>query len=231
MLPARARGYPGFAVALRGAPTFDAFEQSALSSTFRQSLRKYRRRLERQGKVEFGWCETPDETAQLVAWIFEQKRAWAAARGIHNESLGDGRVIAFFSELATRLDLTKYPIVAFTKVDGVPVAASLNTIGSQTLEGGITTYDPAFGEFSVGSLHLYDLLRWAHARGLDYDFRPVHIDYKERWATRHTWHETRLVVLTVRGRLFEFTHLRAFAQRVGVKLRREVLRRVRSTAK
>jgi CelD/BcsL family acetyltransferase involved in cellulose biosynthesis len=231
LLPERTRGYPGFAVTLRGAPTFEAFETSALSSTFRQSLRKYRRRLERQGKVEFGWCETPEETATLVSWIFEQKRAWATARGIRNDSLNDDRVITFFSELATRLDLTKYPIVAFTKVDGRPVAASLNTVGSQTLEGGITTYDPAFGEFSVGSLHLYDLLRWAHARGLDYDFRPVHVDYKERWATRHTWHETRLVVLTLRGRLFEFTHLRAFAARLKGKMKREIQRRLRKPAK
>lgn len=231
LLPQRTRGYPGFTVELRGTPTFEAFEKSALSSSFRQALRRYRRRLEQRGKVEFGCCDTPQQTAALLSWIFAQKRAWANARGIRNDALNDDRVLGFYCELAARLDLSKRPLVAFTKVDGEPVAASLSVIGSQTLEFAVTTYDPAFSEYSVGSLHMYDLLRWTHARGLDYDIHPVHADYKERWATRRTWHETRLVVLTLRGRLFEYTHLRAFAERVSGKLKRELQRRMRHAAK
>jgi CelD/BcsL family acetyltransferase involved in cellulose biosynthesis len=226
MLPARTRGYPGYLVEVRDALTFDAFEKSALSAKLRESLRRHRRRLERHGKVEFSYSDSSEETVQLIRWIFEKKRAWASARSINNESLENDRTMAFFCELAARLDLTTHPLVAVTKLNGVPVAASLNTVGARTIEGGITTYDPAYGECGVGVLHLHDLLRWAHAHKLDFDFHPVHSDYKERWATHRTWHETQLVVLTLRGRLFELTHLRTFAQRVGAKLRREWLQRV-----
>lgn len=230
ILPARTRGYPGYWISLRDTPTFDAFEKQALSSKLRESLRRNRRRLERHGNghgnVEFRYCDDRDETVQLIEWIFEKKRAWASARGIDNEALDNDRTMAFFCELAGRLDLTTQPLVAVTKLNGTPVAASLNTVGSRMIEGGITTYDPAYGEYGVGTLHLYDLLRWAHARKLDFDFHPVHSDYKERWATHRTWHETQFVVLTLRGRLFEFKHLRTFAARVHARLRREWLRRL-----
>ncbi|MCC8392601.1 GNAT family N-acetyltransferase [Paraburkholderia sp. MMS20-SJTR3] len=231
LLPSSKRGHPGYAIGLRGFASFVEFENASLSSRFRQVLRKCRRRLEQLGPVESGWCDTPEETTRLLGWIIEQKRAWAAARSIENEYLEDDRIVAFFSRLAQRLDLSKTPLVAFLKVDGLPVAASLNMVGGQTLEGGVTTYDPAFGEYSVGSLHLYDLLKWAHARGLDFDLRPVHVDYKERWATHRSWHETRELLITARGRLVDVAHLHNYAQRGARKLLRETVRRMRPAAK
>ncbi|HTH62573.1 MAG TPA: GNAT family N-acetyltransferase [Paraburkholderia sp.] len=230
MLPAGLRGHPGYLISVCDAATFEAFEKDALSPKLRESLRRHRRRLERHGKVEFGCSETKDETVRLIEWIFDQKRAWANARSISNESLDNDRTKAFFCELAARLDLTTHPLVAVTKLNGTPVAASLNTVGLRTLEGGITTYDPAYGECGVGALHLHDLLRWVHARKLDFDFRPVHFDYKQRWATHRTWHETQLVVLTLRGRLLELTHVHTFAKAVRSKLRREWQRRMNETA-
>lgn len=230
LLPKRKRGLPGYVVGLRGFRTFDEFEKRAMPPALRRGLGRYRRRLEKYGRVESGWCETAEETIQMIRWLVEQKRSWLKARGATTEFLTDDRLITFFSELAQRLDLTKTPLTAFLKVDGVPVAGLLGMVGTWTLEGMITAYDPAFSDCSVGSLQLYDVLCWAHARGLDFDFRPVHVDYKARWATRHTWHETRLIVLSASGWLIEFAHLGEYGLRGLQKLGRRVFQLLRVKA-
>jgi CelD/BcsL family acetyltransferase involved in cellulose biosynthesis len=231
LMPRHKRGHPGYAIDMLGFPNFDEFERTAISSQTRQALRRRRRQLEKNGCVESGCCETAEETMQILKWIIEQKRAWADARGIKSEYLADERLIHFYARLVKELDLSKTPLVAFTKVGGVTVAASLNMVGAKTMEGQINTYDPAFSEYSVGSLHLYDLIKWAYLHGLDYDFRPVRVEHKERWATRHTWHETRMIYLTARGRLLELALLREYADRATRKLARETLRRIRPGAK
>jgi CelD/BcsL family acetyltransferase involved in cellulose biosynthesis len=99
------------------------------------------------------------------------------------------------------------PLVAFVKVDGVPVAASVNLVGRRSVEGCVTTYDEAFGRYSVGTLMLDFLARWSHASGRDFDMRPLFADYKARWANRETRHKTLFVFLSARGRLMEISFL------------------------
>jgi CelD/BcsL family acetyltransferase involved in cellulose biosynthesis len=130
----------------------------------------------------------------------------------------DDRVRDFFIALAQRLDLQATPLVAFVKVEGVPVAASVNLVGSKSVEYFITTYEEAFGTYSVGALLVDFMVKWSHAHGRDFDFRPLHGDYKARWANCQTWHEKRLILLGARGRLVDLPLLFAQVARVKRKL-------------
>lgn len=217
-LPARWRVMPGYSIGLRAYPAWSDF-LATRHSTLRAALRSSIKRLRRNGEVRIGWCESVDETARVLAWLFANKRQWALKRGIESRYLMDDRMRDFFIDLARKIDLSRRPLVACVQVDGQPVAASVNLVGARALEYLITTYDEAFSVYSVGNLLVEYLAQWAHANGRDFDFRPLHGDYKARWADRETRHESRLVVLNARGRLIELPLAWAQVKRVYRKAR------------
>jgi CelD/BcsL family acetyltransferase involved in cellulose biosynthesis len=223
LLPTPMRGHQGYFLDLRGLPSVEDFVRE-LSSPRRYDLRRYQKRLDAKGHTEFGWCTTAEETAQLVTWVFEQKRAWAAARGIKTDYLEDDRATEFFVRLAQRLDLANTPLVSFVKVNGTPAAAVINLVGGDTVEYAICTYDPTFKDCAVGFLMLRYLIEWSYAHGKNFDFRPVYADYKERWSTRQTWHETQLIFLNSRGHLLDLALLCTYSVRAARKLKREAIR-------
>jgi CelD/BcsL family acetyltransferase involved in cellulose biosynthesis len=134
----------------------------------------------------------------------------------------DDRVRDFFIDLAGRVDLVATPLVFFVKVNGIPVAASVNLAGPRSIEYFITTYDETYAACSVGNLLVDSIVRWAHTSGRDFDFRPFFSTYKERWSNHTTWYESHFVILTLRGRLAE-------VPLVAEQLRR-VVRKVRALA-
>lgn len=201
-LPARWRVMPGYAIGLRAYASWNDY-LATRPSTLRSALRASGRRLRREGDVRIGWCESAEDTERVLTWLFANKRQWALKRGIDSRYLMDDRVRDFFIDLARRVDLHSMPLVACIEVDGRPVAASVNLVGARAVEYLITTYDEAFGVFSVGNLLVEYIAQWAHAHGRDFDFRPLHGDYKARWADRETRHESRIIVLNARGRSIE----------------------------
>lgn len=212
-LPQRWRTMPSYSIGLRAYPAWNDF-LATRTSAFRAALRSSVKRLRREGEVEFGWCTTVAEAQSVLTWLFANKRQWALARGIESPYLMDDRVRDFFIELVRRTDPAAAPLVACVKVDGRPVAASVNLVGARSVEYFITTYNEAFGTFSVGNLLIEFIAQWAHAHGRDFDFRPLHGDYKVRWSDRQTQHESRLAVLNARGRLVELPLLWKLAARV-----------------
>lgn len=215
-LPPRWRVMPGYSIGLRAYPTWNDF-LATRHSTLRAALRSSIKRLRREGDVSFGWCDSAAETERVLTWLFANKRQWALKRGIESRYLMDDHVRDFFIGLARRIDLTSTPLVACVQVDGQPVAASVNLVGARAVEYLITTYDEAFGVYSVGNLLVEYIAQWAHAHGRDFDFRPLHGDYKVRWADRETQHESRIVVLNARGRLIELPLSWAQVKRVQRK--------------
>jgi CelD/BcsL family acetyltransferase involved in cellulose biosynthesis len=217
-LPARWRCLPGYSIRLGAFASCDDF-MATRPKSLRSNLRYCRKRLETQGKVEFGWAQSANDATAVLTWLFANKRCWAISHGLDTPYLMDDQVRDFFIELAQRIDLPANPLVAFVKVAGVPVAASVNLVGSNSFEYFITTYDAAFGAYSVGALLVEFLIRWSHANGREFDFRPLHADYKARWANCETWHERLIVMLNTRGRLVELPLLLAQTGRVKRKLR------------
>lgn len=222
-LPPRWREMAGYSIGLRAYPAWNDFIATR-HSTLRGALRSSVKRLRRQGDVSFGWCSSAHDAESVLNWLFENKRRWALARGVESRYLMDNQVRDFFVALARRSDPSSAPLVAFVKVDGRPVAASVNLVGAKAVEYFITTYDEAFKVFSVGNLLVEFIAEWAHANGRDFDFRPLHGDYKARWADRETRHESRVVLLNWRGRLVELPLLWAQLGRVYRKLSAVVMR-------
>lgn len=219
LLPTRLSDFPGYSVGLR---TFGAWDDyaSTLSQSLRRNLRRYRKGLTTLGHTEFGWCTTLDDATAVLDWLFETKRRWALARGFNTRYLMDDAVRDFFISLAAQTDLSTIPLVAFVKVDGVPVAASINLVGSRTLEYWIFTYNEAYNRYSVGNLLTEFVARWAHANSRDFDMRTMYNEYKTYWVNRETRHQTRVLVLSARGRLREIALLLFQVTRVQRRLRK-----------
>jgi len=217
-IPARWRGVDGYSIALTGFASYDAFLATRPES-LRGHLRRHARRLADRGDVQYGWCQSTADASQVLTWLFANKRCWALARGLDTPFLMDNQVRDFFIDLAGRIDLVATPLVAFVKVDGAPVAASVNLVGPRSIEYFITTYDEAYATCSVGNLLVDCIVRWAYASGRDFDFRPFFSVYKERWSNRKSRHESHFVMLTLRGRLAELPIAAAQARRVLRKVR------------
>lgn len=223
-LPARSRIMPGYAIGLRAYATFDDF-LATRPAAFRSALRYSARRLAKTGAVSCGWCASLEDTQNVLAWLFANKRQWAMKRAIDTPYLMHDEVRDFFLALAQRIDLSSTPLVACVKVDEKPVAASINLVSARQVEYFITTYDEAFSTHSPGNLLVEFVARWAQEHGRDFDFRPLHGDYKARWSDRQTQHETRVMVLSVRGRCVEARLIWAQSKRVVRKLMGLISRR------
>jgi CelD/BcsL family acetyltransferase involved in cellulose biosynthesis len=217
LLPARWRIVPGYSISLREFPQWDDFVRTWPKS-LRSTLRRRHKRLEERGRVEFGWCQTAGDAASVLTWLFDNKRRWAESRGFKTPYLMDHQVRDFFIALAHRTDPSTNPLVAFVKVDGIPVAATVNLVGSRSVEGFMTTYDEAFSKYSVGNLLTEFQAWWCHAHGRDLDMRAFYAEYKATWANRQALYETRLIFLHPRGRLAELSLLGAQVVHVKRKL-------------
>lgn len=202
LLPGRLTEVPGYSIDLRGFDAWDDFVRTR-SQSLRRNLRRYGKGLSSAGCAEFGWCRSIDDAVSVLTWLFANKRRWAEARGLEAEYLMDNEVRDFFIELARRTDLSTVPLVTFIKMDGVPIAASLNVVGPRTLEYWMFTYDEAYSNYSVGNLLTEFVARWAHANNRDLDLGVFFNEYKTYWVNRETSHQTRIVVVSARGRLLE----------------------------
>ena len=147
--------------------------------------RRLRQLVTEQKNVEFGWCTTAEDAERVLKWVFANKRDWAEARGITGGNLIAHDIQDFYIEMARRTELNAVPFVTYIKVDGKPVAASLNPVGPNVMESLVTTYDKAFGRYSVGVLLLYYKAKWAHENGRELDMLRHHDNYKTEWAN-HT---------------------------------------------
>jgi CelD/BcsL family acetyltransferase involved in cellulose biosynthesis len=215
LIPERWRSMPGYSISLREFARWDDFVRTWPKS-LRATLRRRHKRLEERGHVEFGWCQSASDASSVLTWLFDNKRRWAEKRGFRTHYLMDNRVRDFFIAL-TRTDPSSR-VVAFVKVDGVPVAATVNLVGSRSVESFMTTYDEAFSKYSVGNLLTEYQAKWSHAHGRDLDLRAFYADYKETWANRQSRYQNRLAFLRPRGRLIELSLLSAQIVRAKRKL-------------
>jgi CelD/BcsL family acetyltransferase involved in cellulose biosynthesis len=159
-----------------------------LSKKLRAQLRHDRRQLERLGALKFREMAGPHDAARCVAWIFNQKREWLAARKIRKSFMLDPVVRRFFEALSrrpARLDGKPYAVQYYAMtLDDRIIAACICLDSADRLEFHTTTFDPAFGDHAPGVLMIEDCVRLAISRGVDFDFRIARQDYKGRWSDR-----------------------------------------------
>lgn len=142
-IPLRWRCVDSYSISLSEFATYDDFVATRPES-LHGSLRRRARRLADDSLVQYGWCQDALDAREVLTWLFANKRRWALARGFDTPFLMDDEVSDFFIDLAGRIDLVATPFVSFVKVNGAPVAASVNLVGTRNIEYFITTYDENF---------------------------------------------------------------------------------------
>jgi CelD/BcsL family acetyltransferase involved in cellulose biosynthesis len=180
--PPGAEGKPRYAISFRGFATWEDFMATRQRSIRVNHNRRLRQLITEHREVEFGWCTTAEDAERVLKWLFANKRSWAEARGLRTAYLRNDNLQNFCVELARRTDLSITPLITYIKIGGAPVAAVFNLVGPKVVEFFTTTYDKAFGRYSVGVLLLSYIAKWAHENGRDFDMRYRHEDYKAQWA-------------------------------------------------
>ncbi|CAH2599910.1 GNAT family N-acetyltransferase [Rhodovastum atsumiense] len=182
--------------------TWDEFLKS-ISAKYWKNLRRGKRHLQAQGKLEIGWCHGASDTLVALEWLFDYKKRWAINQNLNVQWLCDDTVKDFFIKLAGRVDLSRSPFVAAMRMDGCFVAAGIAMIGSKSVELYIITYDTEFKKYSPGILLIDYLACWAYNNKLNFDFRILEYDYKSRWSNAQTEYCKSFVFLSKFGHALE----------------------------
>jgi CelD/BcsL family acetyltransferase involved in cellulose biosynthesis len=214
----------------RGAESFDALLQT-YSANFRADLKRKRKRLQKLGQLRFELPEDIASCTETIDWVIEEKRQWLQRHDKANPWLPKGEVRAFFvAAAAAHGEFGRVGLFRLT-LDGAPIAAFLATIDETRIEMFVTSFAPEYGRFSPGMLIIEDVVRWGVERGLDFDMRILHMDYKERWANSSLLRVKHRVALTPAGAcllLPEYLSLsmRALLRSVSSAEQRENVRRI-----
>jgi CelD/BcsL family acetyltransferase involved in cellulose biosynthesis len=174
-------------VSLAGLADWEA-RFSRLSRKLRAQLRHDRRQLQDMGDLQFREMAGPQDGLRCLDFIFEQKRAWLAARHIRKSFVLEPQVRRFFDALTLRPprsdgapdDVASYALTLDDRI----IAACILLFSADRVEFHTTTFDPAFGDHAPGVLMIEDCAKLSIGRGVDFDFRIARQDYKGRWSDR-----------------------------------------------
>lgn len=210
--------------------SFDALLQT-YSPNFRANLKQKRKRLQKLGELRFELPEDAASCAETIEWVIEEKRRWLQRLDKENPWLPKEEVRAFFMAAAMkRGEFGRVGLFRLT-LDGKPIAAFFSTIDRSRIEMFVTCFAPDYGRYSPGMLIIEDVVRWGCERGLDFDMRILHMDYKERWANASLRRVRYRVPFSVAGALTvlpEYASIssRAMLRSVSSPEQRESLRRL-----
>lgn len=114
-------------------------------------------------------------------------------------SMGNPQYHAFLRHLADQIPANS-PLQFFSfYLDGTPIAAMVTATSERVLDFFIITNNPKFNKYSIGNVLQAHSIAWAHARGLDFDFRWGGSPQKLAWSNEITDITTYQVALTLRG--------------------------------
>lgn len=179
-LPIESLGSPY--IALTGFPNWEAYWQSR-SRNVRHSYSRRWRKLTELGEVTFERERDPDEVRRLVAWTLERKVAWMKRTGHENSFMRTPEFAEFLCRAITCEDEAGAVLMYVLRLDGRTIATKIGTIDGRRFEGYVSTYEPDFGTFSIGTIVLVEALKQFIDRGLNYDQRIGEEAYKQEWAT------------------------------------------------
>lgn len=202
---------------------FESWEryEEQLSHKVQTNLRRNWRRIRQLGEVSFEELTDPAELQAAWDWMVLQKRKWLARKGLENPWIPSDDYLRFIAATLGDHGRAGRRSIFALKLNGQLVAAELVNIDRRRVEMFVVTYDPAFGQSAPGNLLRGEVLRWAFAQGLDYDWRVGGDAYKSEWANHSCEAATYVLALNIRGRVFSayVAGRRWFAERMPGNLR------------
>jgi CelD/BcsL family acetyltransferase involved in cellulose biosynthesis len=163
-------------------PDWPAYH-ATISSRLRYEIRSRRRKLAKMGELVLE-RESAAGCAALIDWMLDQKKHWLVRSNLNSDWIDRPDSRDFLVALAAREDATGSVVLFALKLNGVPIAAAVVSIGGSRVEGYVTVYDLEWSAYSPGGILTEHIVQWAFEQGCDFDFRIGDQPYKFKWATR-----------------------------------------------
>ncbi len=181
---------------------FDTYFQTITTKT-RKNLRNARNKLGREGELAHVVSETGADLRTVIARTYEGRGAWLERMGLTSRAFND----TGFSDFLDRLkapEETGLTTLGFSLMLGdAPMAEQWGFVHNGRYYAFVSTWDAAHEAMSPGRLHLGDVVRACHERGLEtVDFIVPAVPYKLTWATRTDAVQDYVIPLSPLGHLY-----------------------------
>lgn len=168
-------------VDLKAHENFDAY-YATLNAKTRKNMRNIRNRVARSGALGHRVLNEPAEVEELVARAHAGRERWLEEQGLTSRAFRDSTFGAFAASLAAPGSGLEVMAMSLT-VDDKPVADQWGFVFNGRYYAYVATWAPEAEEMSPGKLHLGEVIRACHARGLAVaDFLMPAARYKFTWA-------------------------------------------------
>lgn len=173
-----------------------------LPQAMKSNVERRRRRLNELGDIRFE--ELTDHGARRAAlrWMIAHKRHWLVRKGLDHAFIPTEDYSRFMEATLDISAPTGRRAIFALKLNGKLVAAELDNVDRRRVEGFVCTYDPGFARYAPGQLLRKEMVRWAFAHGLDFDWRLGEETFKLEWASHSSRASSYVLARNERGRLF-----------------------------
>ncbi len=158
----------------------------SLKRDFRYSLRSRRHRLTERGKLSFEAVTNHEQFPLILDWLFTHKTEWIIRTGQRTPWQDAGLYKKFLITVAAERAEIGAVMLFVLKFDDQIISAVLARISKFTVESFIAAFDRAYKKYGPGQLLYEDILKWALARRLEFDFRMGDEVYKRDWTNQES---------------------------------------------
>jgi CelD/BcsL family acetyltransferase involved in cellulose biosynthesis len=133
--------------------------QARLSTPFLRNLRRQRRKLDQQGRVELEMVSEPERLDEALAEFLRiEASGWKGEGGCSSAILLHPALVAFYRELTRRFGADGRCLINLLKLDGRPIAAQYCLVSGARLNLLKIAYDETHAAEAPGNQLLYDVL-------------------------------------------------------------------------
>lgn len=147
----------------------------------RKNIRNSRNRITRMHRFEHRVVTSREEIRVLVARTFRGRERWLQELGLTSRAFRENTFADFLDEVAGA-GYGLWVLAMSLEADGKPIADQWGFVFNGRYYAYGATWDPGYEEFSPGKLHLEDVIRACHERGIaTADFLMPAASYKLTW--------------------------------------------------
>jgi CelD/BcsL family acetyltransferase involved in cellulose biosynthesis len=207
-------------VDLRPYPEFDSY-LGTINAKTRKNMRNTKNRLARSGTLGHSVAAEPADVAALVERAHAGRERWLAEQGLTSRAFRDPTFGAFAAAVASPDSALKVMAMSLT-LDGKPIADQWGFVHNRRYYAYVATWAPEHEEASPGKLHLEQVIRACHERGVGVaDFLMPAARYKFTWTDQAVAVADYALPISFAARM-EFSlwsgGLRPFLKRTALKL-------------
>ncbi|MGH6926506.1 MAG: GNAT family N-acetyltransferase [Propylenella sp.] len=194
---------------------------ATINAKTRKNMRNARNRLARGGELLHRVLTDPAEIDALVARAHAGRERWLEELGLTSRAFRDPTFGAFARSLAEPASGLAVMAMSLT-LDGRPVADQWGFVFNNRYYAYVATWAPEFEEASPGKLHLEEVIRSCHERGIAVaDFLMPAVRYKFTWTDQAVPVADYSLPLSLRARLYTSlwsARLRPALKRLALRL-------------